>query len=219
MKDKTIIGIYCIKNLTNRKIYVGKSINIKERIIIHFSMLRNVRHYNIFLQEDWIIFGESSFSYYILEECESENLDERERFYIKKLKSKNPKFGYNQTEGGGGITGYIHTVGKKVLTDIGFEFSNKIKKWGKEFGEERRRKLKEAQIGKKKEGSSSKYYGVKIKGKSRWEAYITDNRKQIHISYCKKEEDAAKAYDEYVISNNLNRPLNFPPLTPLTKST
>ena len=63
---------------------------------------------------------------------------------------------------------------------------------------------------KDKPNLTSKYYGVCWKKRPRiWEANIQVNGKQIHLGSFDSEIEAAKAYDAYVISNNLNRPLNF----------
>ena len=54
-------GIYCIKNLENGKIYIGKSVNIKNRWISHRNTLKNNKHDNSYLQNSWNKYGESSF--------------------------------------------------------------------------------------------------------------------------------------------------------------
>lgn len=46
-------GIYCIKNLTNNKVYIGSSINIYNRLTEHFSRLKKNRHPNKQLQSDF----------------------------------------------------------------------------------------------------------------------------------------------------------------------
>jgi hypothetical protein len=58
---------------------------------------------------------------------------------------------------------------------------------------------------------TSRYYGVYChKGfwKKPWIARTTINKKQIHIGLYPTEIEAAKAYNEFVLSNNLDRPLN-----------
>ena len=40
-RDYKKAGIYCIKNLVNNKIYVGKAINIYGRITQHINYLNN----------------------------------------------------------------------------------------------------------------------------------------------------------------------------------
>ena len=93
-------GIYSIKNTINNKIYVGQSVNLESRFTDHKSALRNNRHFNKHLQDSWNKYGEESFEFNIIEECEDQNLDEREQFYIAKYDSMNPLFGYNRNSGG-----------------------------------------------------------------------------------------------------------------------
>jgi len=77
-----------------------------------------------------------------------------------------------------------------------------------------RKKMSNAKIGKtsnninkKRKGSSSKYLGVSFdKSKNKWATNVSST----HIGTFALEIDAAKAYDKYVIEENLtNRKLNF----------
>lgn len=68
-------------------------------------------------------------------------------------------------------------------------------------------------FGRKRKNSTSKYYGVTTKpsGKySYWESSVRVNKKSVKLGTFKLEEDAARAYDKYVVENNLPNPLNFP---------
>ena len=60
-------------------------------------------HGNIHLQHAWNKYGEDNFEFSIIEECDIELLDEREIFWIDKLKSYYKLNGYNITLGGGGF--------------------------------------------------------------------------------------------------------------------
>lgn len=55
---------------------------------------------------------------------------------------------------------------------------------------------------------SSPYIGVR-KVRNRFLAVIIDSGNRIQIGRFMDEKEAAKAYDKYVIRNNLNRPTNF----------
>jgi group I intron endonuclease len=106
------------------------------------------------------------------------------------------------------------------------DFSNgKSPLIGREFSEEHKENLskslinfflgnKHPRLGTKQNNTSSHYYGVTLvvakKKYKYWRAQIGLNGKIIFIGQFKGEEDAARAYDEYIVKNNLPNPLNFP---------
>jgi len=56
-----------------------------------------------------------------------------------------------------------------------------------------------------------KYRGVYLNpNNSTFRAKIAENKKTINLGTFEKEEDAAAAYDAFILKNNLNRRLNFP---------
>ena len=90
-----MIGIYKIENLNNGKIYIGQSNDIARRFYEHMTKGTSSR-----IPVDEVIQkeGASSFSYEIIEECSIEDLNEREKFWIKFFKAN--IYGYNKNEGG-----------------------------------------------------------------------------------------------------------------------
>jgi group I intron endonuclease len=88
-------GIYKIENLIDGKVYIGSSVNMVNRKYKHFWMLKKGIHDNNYLQHSYNKFGEKSFKFEILEECNNENLIISENFHILKYKSNNNEFGYN----------------------------------------------------------------------------------------------------------------------------
>lgn len=75
-----IYAIYCSK--TNR-VYVGRTVNYKKRIQKHKRELKQNKHYNVYLQKDYNLYGDTAFKYIILESNVVENsLDIRETYYI-----------------------------------------------------------------------------------------------------------------------------------------
>lgn len=88
-------GVYQIKNKVNGKSYIGSSINIKNRLYKHLWMLRNNRHDNIYLQSSYNKYGEDSFEFNVLENCEEPNLIITENKYIELLDTLKMNNGYN----------------------------------------------------------------------------------------------------------------------------
>jgi group I intron endonuclease len=90
-----MIGIYCIKNILNNKIYIGSSVNIIDRWYTHKTRLRYNRHENKYLQKSWNKYGEQSFIFEVIEETNLKYLKEKEEYYIKKHDCCNKKIGFN----------------------------------------------------------------------------------------------------------------------------
>jgi len=88
--------IYKTTNLVNGKIYVGKCENVPEKTNWYLGS-------GDLLQKAFKKYGKENFKKEILEICDTkEKLNEREIFWIKKLKLPNFKIGYNITTGGTG---------------------------------------------------------------------------------------------------------------------
>lgn len=96
-------GIYKITCTGNNKMYIGQSLAIKRRWNDHQKALKKGCHYNKYLQRAYNKYGEESFVYEILELCNKEKLNERERFYISLFNSF--KDGFNCDFGGSDISG------------------------------------------------------------------------------------------------------------------
>lgn len=97
-------GVYKITNLINNHCYIGQSIYIEQRWRRHKSNINNANgeEYNYPLYRAIRKYGISNFSFEILEECLSSQLNEREQFYISYYKPE-----YNQTIEGQITGGYI----------------------------------------------------------------------------------------------------------------
>ena len=85
------IGIYCIKNQNNKKLYIGQSRKLGDRVQQHISQLENGTHPNIELLEDYKK-GDRFFIHTVLY-APSECLDGLQIYYI--LKWSTHIIGYN----------------------------------------------------------------------------------------------------------------------------
>lgn len=94
--------IYKIENKINGKLYVGKTQkSLEERFTGHKERAR--AKYNCHLYNSMNHYGFVNFEIKIIEECKTEDeLNEREIYWIKFLKTLDRKKGYNMTIGGTG---------------------------------------------------------------------------------------------------------------------
>lgn len=110
-KGKNMItGIYEITNLVNNKKYIGQSKKVPGRWNDHIriafidqNLLKNktdIRDYKLPIHNAMRKYGVENFSFRILEFCEQDDLNIREQFWIEKLKTNQPDYGYNLTPGG-----------------------------------------------------------------------------------------------------------------------
>ncbi|GMX64614.1 hypothetical protein Elgi_38830 [Paenibacillus elgii] len=162
MKEK-VIGIYKITNLINNKVYIGSSINIKKRKKKHFYDLKKNNHSNSHLQNSFNQYGESAFSFDIIEYIHIKNKQlilDKEDYYIALYKSTSRTNGYNLREVAGSNLGYKWSEESKL----------RIK--GRVISEDQKNKLRACNLGKKlssetklKIGLASKARGSGFKGK------------------------------------------------------
>lgn len=75
--------IYSISNLLNNKFYIGSTISFINRKANHLSQLKNNRHFNNHLQNDYNKCGKDNFVFDIVESVENEFfLIKREQWYL-----------------------------------------------------------------------------------------------------------------------------------------
>lgn len=151
-----MIGIYIITNLITGKTYIGQSIDIQRRFHEHRCISHESnRHLKYALAK----YGKENFKYEVLEECKEDELDERERYYIEKLKPE-----YNITTGGQDslrrfpdeIKKKISEKSKEQWKNMSYEakearIKNNLKgpRKGHAVSEETRQKLRDKNLGKK----------------------------------------------------------------------
>lgn len=107
-------GIYKITNTVNNKIYIGSSINIKQRIVVHLYDLKTNTHSNKYLQRTYNKYGIDSLKFEILEYTDKENLLLREQYYLDTLQSYNSEIGYNLCKIAGSTLGFKHSETTKL---------------------------------------------------------------------------------------------------------
>lgn len=102
-----MIGIYKITNTVNGKCYIGQSRDIEARWQKHLSAYKSSPDWELY--RAFKKYGISKFTFEIVEECQINELNEREIYWIAQYDSFNN--GYNMTLGGEACNG---TNDKKV---------------------------------------------------------------------------------------------------------
>lgn len=113
-----MIGIYKITNKINGKIYVGQSNCIQRRFAQHKSPYEQQRFPNKPLYKAFKKYGIQNFSFEVIEQCSQEQLNIREKFWIKTLHSLCHQHGYNITAGGDGPQDDNHPKHKLTREDV-----------------------------------------------------------------------------------------------------
>ena len=109
-----MIGIYKITNNINNKCYIGQSVHIERRFYEH-------QHENYWFLDRKIYqafkkYGLENFSFEVIEECNENELDEKEKYWIEYYDSY--ANGYNMTIGGEGNRGDKHPLHKLTEADV-----------------------------------------------------------------------------------------------------
>lgn len=143
--------VYCIENKINGKKYVGIT---KGDILRRFKRHKEVAKYKDkkqHLHKAMLKHGIDNFVIYQIDETDNiEMLYEKEKFWIKKLDTKNN--GYNETDGGEGSFG-------RILSE---ETKRKISKShsGKTLKKEHKEAIKQSMLG-QHQGKKNPFYGKK----------------------------------------------------------
>lgn len=180
-KNHKRCGIYCIKNIVNNKVYIGKSINIYRRINEHISMLNTKRKdENIHLTNAWHKYGSSSFEYYVVEYLEINEIKvaERELYWIKQFKALDKETGYNLRS---------DSDSKMIVhSNTSIKISNRLKaEWKAGIRNEHSAKLKASWVNNSKRREQQSQLLSKTLSKYNYELYSLD---QVYIKTCDYKE-------------------------------
>lgn len=98
---KEISGIYKITNIRNKRCYIGRSVNVRNRLLEHIKSSLGVgtiasQHVHDVMREE----GLWNFSFELLEAADKDILAAKEKYYIGFFEADG-KNGYNLTKGGG----------------------------------------------------------------------------------------------------------------------
>lgn len=80
-----ICGVYAITLGKDGRTYVGSSVNVRRRWTVHRWSLNGGRHHSRHLQRAWDKYSPNDFEFELLEECDQNQLVEREQHWIDRL--------------------------------------------------------------------------------------------------------------------------------------
>lgn len=118
-----MIGIYKVTNLINNKVYIGQSVHIETRWKSHQNDYNNINYsgYNTMFYNAIRKYGINNFKFEIIEECNLNELNEKETYWIKYYNSyigfQNCN-GYNMTLGGDNFAFGNGTLAKEQVEEI-----------------------------------------------------------------------------------------------------
>ena len=153
--------IYLRTNRINGKKYVGQATDLEVRQRTWNNL--NQPYAGTLINRARAKYGIEAFGFEILKECEDEELDYWEKYYIKELNTKVP-YGYNMTDGGGGMSGFtISDETRKKLSEA--HRGKKHYMYGKHHSDETRKKISESHKGKHRSDETKKKLSEWNKGK------------------------------------------------------
>lgn len=168
-----IISIYKIVNLMNNKVYIGKSVHTLKRFTDHKNKLNKRKHKNKHLESAWIKYGQDAFKFVIIEICTENELDLKEKYWIKEYKSTDRLYGYNKMEGGNGgaLIGEAlkkmtktHRNNPRIYTQEEKDIISK-QNMGRKHSDETKQKISETHKGRPKSEEHRKKLAAALSGK------------------------------------------------------
>lgn len=176
-------SVYCILNTITSDKYIGSTIDLRNRIWSHKSMLRRNSHHSKNLQNAWNEYGNDNFIFKLLEYVpDIKDLVEREQWWMDNEKPK-----YNMAINAGKAT----MLGRKHSDDTRIKLSKK-RKWvatHRPFSDEHRAALSKALTGKKRPKELIEKIGKIIKSQ-----YASGER----VAWCKGKKLSAEHVEKMV---------------------
>lgn len=175
IKNKS--GIYKILCLTNGKFYIGSSVNMYQRKIVHFDKLRKNKHDNVLLQRAFNKYGESVFIFEVVEYVLDKNiLTKREQYYIDLYNACDCKIGFNICPTANSMLGFKHSEETKKNFSIQRKGKNNPN-FGKKLSQKQRDIL--SNKGKERVGVKNTFYGKKHTQKTKEKIRTTRKKKKV----------------------------------------
>jgi group I intron endonuclease len=78
-------GVYCIRHIHSKTIYIGSSVNLKERWRAHRKAFQRGDHHNLHLQRAWNKYGEAAFEFIALGMYPKDQIEAQEQEWIDTL--------------------------------------------------------------------------------------------------------------------------------------
>lgn len=153
-----IYSIYLLTNKLNNKKYVGVTNDFNGRMRGHKGCYQDTHLSRAIVKHGWENFDK---------EIIFQSLDkdfaykEAESLFIKEFNSKDPKFGYNLTDGGEGSPGYIASDETKE--------KQRLVKLGKSLSDEHKQNISLGNIGRKFSDETKLKISEKLKGNKHFE--------------------------------------------------
>lgn len=186
------IGIYKIVSKNSGEFYIGSSQNLRKRELDHFSLLRNKKHPNRYLQSIWNKYQDLFFV--IIEECSIESLVEKEQYYIDTLSPK-----YNLRPIAESNRGWIMSEESKLKISksnkgktISIEHreaistKNKVNLKGRKLSDEHIESIRKSRIGVTLSKETKDKIRLKAMGRDKGKVLSEDTKLKIGLAFSKE---------------------------------
>jgi group I intron endonuclease len=192
-------GIYKITNKVNKKYYIGSANDLYKRYKDHRNALESNRHHNKQLTRFVNKYGLDKLKFCLLEECQSEDLESREQYYITNSKNL-----FNET-----IDVKACNRGKKLSKEHKQRISESIKAKGIKRSDETKAKISEANKGKvgkyERTNKTKQIVADKLKNNSERGKKISEALKGRKINWItnKKQKQDGRNTGDFVGDNDI----------------